>query len=376
MKRWLLRFAAFAAVLAIGGFLVAASGLVPIKASSGHWRITEWLLRFGMHRSFATHSLGVKAPRLDDSNLILKGATHYDFGCRSCHGAPDVRQPRIGQSMTPPAPDLAPLIANWKPEALFALVKHGVKFTGMPAWPSQHRDDEVWAMVAFLQKLPALDAAGYRELVHGEARGAAPIEQLTPTASAPKTPAAANQSCIRCHGADGLGRDSSAFPVLAGQRREYLEAALLAYADGRRHSGIMQPVAAGLDDAAVCELAAYYSNLAPGGARTTSAGPAVRDDVLALGETIAREGIAAQRIPACVECHGPTGHRTKPIYPLLAGQPAEYLVLQLELFKDGRRGGSDTAHLMRDIAPRLSPEQMRAVARYFESLPSPDAPRP
>ena len=368
MKRWLLHFAVFAATLALGGFLVAASGIIPIKASSGHWPITRWLLKFGMHRSFATHSMGVKPPRLDDPNLILKGATHYDFGCRSCHGSPGGRQPRIAQHMTPEAPGLQPLIAEWKPKELFMLVKHGVKFTGMPAWPSQQRDDEVWAMVAFLQKLPGLDAAGYEQLARGDPAATPPIQLLVPTEAGAKTPFAVNQSCVRCHGSDGLGRGSSAFPKLAGQRQEYLENAMHAYSSGARHSGIMQPIAAGLGGHVIRELALYYSELPRAGAATRATSQA-EAELIALGRTIAHEGVATDRIPACVECHGPIGRRTKPSYPLLSGQPADYLMLQLELFKEGRRGGSDSAHLMREIAPRLSASQMRAVARYFESLP-------
>ena len=68
------------------------------------------------------------------------------------------------------------------------------------------------------------------------------------------------------------------------------------------------------------------------------------------------------------QCHGPRGHEVKAAYPSLAGQPADYLRLQLQLFKDDRRGGSAYAHLMQPVASRLTPEQMRDVALYFESL--------
>mgnify|MGYP003298824914 CR=1 FL=1 len=39
----------------------------------------------------------------------------------------------------------AALAAPFKPKdaELFSIVKHGLKFTGMPAWPTQSRDDEV-----------------------------------------------------------------------------------------------------------------------------------------------------------------------------------------------------------------------------------------
>jgi cytochrome c553 len=55
---------------------------------------------------------------------------------------------------------------------------------------------------------------------------------------------------------------------------------------------------------------------------------------------------------------------------MLAGQHADYLVLQLELFKKEHRGGSAYAHLMRPVATRLTPQQMRDVALYYESLPA------
>lgn len=369
MTRWLMIGFGALIGLAFLGFLVAASGIIPIKASSGHWPITEWLLKFGMHRSFATHSLGVKVPPLEDPALVLKGATHYDFGCRSCHGSPGTRQPRVAQHMTPPAPDLQPMIRNWNAAELFTLVKHGVKFTGMPGWVAPKRDDEVWAVVAFLQKLPELDRAGYERLVHGEPTPTAPIQTLAPTATERPVPEAVNRSCVRCHGHDGLGRGSSAFPKLAGQKREYLEESLLAYATGRRASGIMQPLAAGLTEEVIRELAAYYAGL-PGGPRAAATTDAA---LLAQGRDIAENGVPARRVPACVECHGSAGRRTRPVYPLLHGQPAEYLELQLELFRQGARGGTEYAHLMQHVAPHLTAEQSRAVAHYFASLAVPEA---
>ena len=61
-RRWF-QIAALLTVLAAGGLLVAASGIVPLKASSGHWSITAWFLHFAMRRSVATHTLGLQAPR-------------------------------------------------------------------------------------------------------------------------------------------------------------------------------------------------------------------------------------------------------------------------------------------------------------------------
>jgi cytochrome c553 len=266
-RYWAWRSAALLPLLVVGGFVVAASGIIPIKASTGHWPITVWLLHFAMRRSVATHTLGLSTPPLAEPALVLQGAGHYETGCRPCHGSPGLPPPRIAQRMTPHPPYLPPVIPAWEPDELFYIVKHGVKFTGMPAWPAPQRDDEVWAMVAFLRTLPDLDAAAYRRLVHGEATASGTGAPLHESLGPEQVPHAVTASCGRCHGVDGRGRGIGAFPKLAGQRSPYLLAALQAFARGERYSGIMEPIAAGLSLEEMRQLALYYGAGAHGTAR-------------------------------------------------------------------------------------------------------------
>ena len=366
-KRRLLVLAALGVVLALGGFLGAASGIIPIKASSGHWAITEWFLQFSKRRSVSTHTLGMKVPPLDEPQLVLKGAGHYEIGCRPCHGSPALQHPRIAAAMLPPPPYLPPRVPEWDPEELFYIVKHGIKFTGMPAWPALQRDDEVWAMVAFLQEFPELSAEEYEELAKGEA---ATGDETPPLAGLPESEPALGgllERCVACHGREGAGRGLGAYPTLAGQKPVYLERSLQAYADGQRHSGIMEPVAAGLNSEQIAKLARYY-----GGLEARAPSPADEQTATAIerGRAIAHEGIPSQRIPACIGCHGPSPIRRNPTYPLLAGQYAEYLELQLELFKKGHRGGTEYAHLMQMVAGHLESDQIRDVALYYASQDS------
>jgi cytochrome c553 len=151
------------------------------------------------------------------------------------------------------------------------------------------------------------------------------------------------ENCAPCHGVHGRGRDMGAFPKLAGQRPPYLFAALQAYARGERHSGIMQPIAAGLGLEGMRALAHYYGNLPES---SPSLPPQDLTATVERGKVIASRGIPSQRVPACVACHGPGSTRRNPMSPVLAGQYADYLMLQLELFKEEQRGGSAYAHLM------------------------------
>lgn len=73
---------------------------------------------------------------------------------------------------------------------------------------------------------------------------------------------------------------------------------------------------------------------------------------------------------ACVACHGPNGHSADPLFPILAGQTARYLYLQLKDFKEGRR----TEPLMDPFIAGLSREETFDLAAFFAAQkPRPNA---
>lgn len=63
----------------------------------------------------------------------------------------------------------------------------------------------------------------------------------------------------------------------------------------------------------------------------------------------------------CVECHGPMGNSTIADHPILAGQNARYIYLELRDFKEGRRSDPH----MTPVAAGLSREDMLDLADYF-----------
>lgn len=336
--------------------LVVSAGFVPIKASTGHWPITEWLLHFAMRRAVATQSMLAPRPPSDLESLekVARGAAHFDLGCRGCHGAPGDPLPPVPQAMTPHPPRLSERVPQLAARELFFIVKHGVKFTGMPAWPVAARDDEVWSMVSFLRQLPNLAPHEYQNLVDITP---APM----PAAGSPPQSELVVEQCAPCHGWDGAGR-GGAFPRLVGQRLEYLQRAMQAYADGRRLSGTMRMVAASLSPKQREAAVRHYASLRPSGAAaavTESAHPGAR---------IAHTGLESQNIPSCNTCHGADAD-VNPSYPRLTGQYAWYIVQQLELLKARERGGSEFVHVMYQIADRLGAAQIRDVAQYYAAQP-------
>ena len=82
-----------------------------------------------------------------------------------------------------------------------------------------------------------------------------------------------------------------------------------------------------------------------------------------------------KKAEACVACHGPNGNSTQPQFPILAGQTARYLYLQLGDFKEGRRKEPQ----MDPFVQTLSRADMLDLAAFFAAQkvrPTPFKPDP
>ena len=152
-------------ILVLGAGIVIYSGVYDVAATAPHWPATAWLLETARARSIKALAAGIAVPPgLDDPAKIIIGVEHYAAHCAVCHGAPGVPRGDIAQGLYPPPPDLAKTAPLYTPAELFWVVKHGIKLTGMPAW-SDHSDDELWATVGFLEKLPGMSEQDYAKLV-------------------------------------------------------------------------------------------------------------------------------------------------------------------------------------------------------------------
>lgn len=343
------------AAVGIAVFLFAWSGIYSVAASRGHWAAVDWFLTFGMRNSVELRAMTIPVPPLDNPDLVRLGAAHFHSGCAFCHGAPGTPVSPISRQMLPPPPDLTKPARPWKDEELFWIVQNGIKYTGMPGWVALERDDEIWAVVAFLKRIASMDENRYRELALGVAQaGGQTGERLATVESNPQSAGA----CARCHGAESSMPRSTLVPILHGQPVEFLTAALRQYASGERRSGIMQPLASDLDAGEIERLAAYYARLSP----RTERQPAQDSELTERGRRLATEGDAASAIPACDTCHGGTAFAR---YPRLAGQNAAYMANRLRLWQRGQNAATEDGAIMAPIAKRLRDRDIDAVTTFL-----------
>lgn len=176
--------------------------------------------------------------------------------------------------------------------------------------------------------------------------------------------------CAACHGADGNSAVAT-FPKLAGQGERYLLKQLHDVKDGNRIIIEMTGILDAYNDQQLEDMAAYYASLPK---QVGEADP----DLVALGEQLYKAGNAANGVPSCMGCHGANGNgNSVGGFPALSGQHAAYTESQLIKFQNGylanapaadaRVNGGD-ARMMRTIAFRLKPNEIKALASYIQGL--------
>lgn len=155
-----------AAVVIIVGFVAFVySGVYNIAADEPHSAFTRWALQTTRVQSIEMRKGKIPVPaNLNDPERFHRGAQEYAEMCEGCHLGPGVKPTPVHEGLKPEPPDLGKVAEARSPQYLFWTIKHGIKLTGMPAWGETHGNEELWDIVAFLEKLPQVTPGEYAQL--------------------------------------------------------------------------------------------------------------------------------------------------------------------------------------------------------------------
>ncbi len=165
MNRTLAVLLAVLVVAAVGATAFVWSGVYNIAASSPHTQAVYSLLETTMQQSVRLRARSIEPPALDTPGLFERGAACYQDRCELCHGGPSVAQNDIALGMQPLPGPLVDANLRWKARELYWITRNGITMSGMPAWKLQLADSDIWAIVAFVQRLPQLSPSDYRQLM-------------------------------------------------------------------------------------------------------------------------------------------------------------------------------------------------------------------
>ena len=169
-------------------------------------------------------------------------------------------------------------------------------------------------------------------------------------------------TCTACHGPEG-NSVNPLWPNIAGQNAPYLQAQLKAFKEGARQDPLMTSQGMLLSDEDMADLAVYFESLPMAAQAVKNPGS------VALGESLYRGGNLDSGVAACIACHGPSGDGNPAAkYPALRGQHADYTAKQLRDYASGARTSDGKTRVMRDIATRLSDDEIAAISSYVQGL--------
>jgi mono/diheme cytochrome c family protein len=168
---------AIAVLVLLAAVAVAAAyaGLLDVAATEPDPPLVAWYLHTAREHAVARRAAAVTPPPLDDARLLGTGLAEYHEMCVACHGAPGVEPADLARGLNPMPPSLDDPgeLHEASTARTFWIVKHGLRMTGMPAFGPTHDDEELWAITAFVDRLPELSAEDYAAMVRNA--GLAPV---------------------------------------------------------------------------------------------------------------------------------------------------------------------------------------------------------
>jgi cytochrome c553 len=178
-------------------------------------------------------------------------------------------------------------------------------------------------------------------------------------------------ACASCHARPD--RNDAFFPRISGKPAGYLYNQMVNFKEGRRQFPLMTYMVDHLPDDYLREIAGHFASLhlPPPPVQPTDASAAV----LERGRTLVMRGDAANKIPACIACHGEQLTGVAPAIPGLLGLPRDYVNAQFGAWKNKERS-AHAPDCMAGIANRLSLADVAAISSWLGAQPLPADTRP
>ncbi|MDX8518394.1 c-type cytochrome [Mesorhizobium dulcispinae] len=161
-----------AIIVGLAGYTYA--GFYNVAASEQDVNVIRWLLETIRNNSIERHAGHNVSPGrlLDDPEMIRTGGHHYkEEGCVACHGGPGISRAEFAMNMQPQPPDLKRAATTLNDAELYWVLQNGIKMTGMPAFGPTHNQEELWAMVAFVRRLPQMSLSEYEKITEASEGG-------------------------------------------------------------------------------------------------------------------------------------------------------------------------------------------------------------
>jgi mono/diheme cytochrome c family protein len=145
------------AVVALVGYLSIVNGWIPARGDEPAGDFEKWAAHHALH-AVLEREAPTQSPIPADEPNLMAGAKLYADQCAGCHGAPKNPTPAFANGFSP-GPTLfgnGDTVTDDPEGYTYWKIEHGIKFTGMPAFKGQLKENEIWQLSMFLKHMDKL----------------------------------------------------------------------------------------------------------------------------------------------------------------------------------------------------------------------------
>ena len=170
MRDFLLGVLVTLVVIVFGGWLYLRLGYADLRADARPSWFESTLAATALEASAVRHAPERNNPIQPTEANLMDGARLYRDKCADCHGRPDNPESEYGRSFHPRAPQFMKALPRMTEDETFFIIKHGVRWTAMPAWTNIMADSEIGQVVTFLSHIGNLPPPIQQELHRPEGK--------------------------------------------------------------------------------------------------------------------------------------------------------------------------------------------------------------
>jgi mono/diheme cytochrome c family protein len=170
MRRFLPGFIAAVVIVLVAEFLWVRLGFVDPRADVAESALERAIAMPSLDASVHRHASEARNPVAATDINLFAGMKVYQTNCASCHG--DIHQPHgvLADALYPRAPQFMEDTPDMPENQNFYIIRHGIRMSGMPAWNSSLKEQEMWQVTTFLShmdKLPPEVAEQWKAIAGG-----------------------------------------------------------------------------------------------------------------------------------------------------------------------------------------------------------------
>jgi thiosulfate dehydrogenase len=143
-------------IIALGAYITVTNGWIPVGMDSAPLPLETWCAHHALNAFLGREAKDTCAVPADETTLAA-GEKVYASNCSGCHGTPVSQTPSFGAGFYPlPTPFAKHTVCDDPEAETYWKIKHGIRWTGMPAFKDMLSEKEIWQVTQFLKHMDKL----------------------------------------------------------------------------------------------------------------------------------------------------------------------------------------------------------------------------